>query len=165
MKIAITIFAAFCALGSAQTKISGEGKCTDKPETQQSVDVGDRSGHMLMMIKQSCNWTTPIEMEGLKAKSYTVSIFSDVSGTKSSDRGYVVITMDNGDKAFVRVQGTAMMGKNGPESGEGTWSYTGGTGKLKGLMGKGTYKSKTEGEAGIDTIEGEYSIGAAKAKK
>jgi hypothetical protein len=56
------------------------------------------------------------------------------------------------------------MGKDGPESGEGTWSFTGGTGKLRGLTGKGTYKSKTTAGVGEDTVEGEYSIVAPAAK-
>ena len=53
-------------------------------------------------------------------------------------------------------------------TGSGTWSYTGGTGKLKGLTGKGTYKSTGNAEAAEDQVEWEYSIAppaAAKTKK
>jgi hypothetical protein len=57
------------------------------------------------------------------------------------------------------------MGKEGPESDEGTWSYAGGTGKFRGLKGKGTYKGKMEADGFVDTIEGEYTVGAATAKK
>ena len=155
------------ALGFSQTKISGTGKC-EKPETQQSVDVGDRTGHALVLVKQQCTWNTPIEMEGLKTKTYVVTAIGDsstnkASTTKEQDNGYVVITMDNGDQAFVRFRGTSAMEKGQPVSGEGTWSYTGGTGKLKGITGKGTYKNSN----GEDQVEGEYSIAAAKpsAKK
>jgi hypothetical protein len=156
-----------CAgVAAAQTKISGTGKC-GKPEAQHAVEVGDRPGHMLVVVKQSCTWTTPIEMEGVKAKSYTAAITSDATGQKAQDHGYVVVTMENGDKAFVRINaGTSMMGKNGqPESDEGTWSYTGGTGKFKGLKGKGTYKGKMEADGFVDMIEGEYTLAAATAKK
>jgi hypothetical protein len=158
MKIPLLLtigLAATAALGWSQTKISGTGKC-DQPETQQSVDVGDRTGHALVLVKQPCTWTTPMEIEGLKTKSYVVSVLSDSSGAKAQDNGYVVMTMDNGDKAFVRFRGTSVPGK----AGEGTWSFTGGTGKLKGLTGKGTFK----GNGDTDEVEGEYSIAAAKPK-
>ena len=163
MKKLVTIGLCLAAAAVAQTKISGTGKC-GKPDNQQAIEVGDRPGHVLAMAKQTCSWTAPIEMAGVKAKSYTGTIMSDISGQKSVDHGYVVVTMENGDKAFVRVnQGTSTMGKDGkPESDEGTWTYIGGTGKFKGLKGKGTYKGKASGDSFEDQIEGEYTLPAAK---
>jgi hypothetical protein len=155
-----------CAvLASAQTKISGIGKCTSQPDVQQSADVGDRANHALSLVKQKCAWTTPIEMEGLKSTTYEVTVTSDSSGAKSQDRGYVIVVMDNGDKILVRFQGTGTTKDGKPDGGDGTWSYTGGTGKLKGITGKGTYKSATSGEAAEDHIEGEYTLPAPKSKK
>ena len=150
-------------LASAQTKISGTGKCNPKPDTEQAVEVGDRANHTLNVQKFSCTWTTPMEMEGLKSKAYIVTVLADSSGPKSTDRGYVVIDMDNGDKAFVRFQGSSMTKDSKPDSGEGTWSYTGGTGKLKGLTGKGTYKGANGADGYADQVEGEYMIAAPKA--
>jgi hypothetical protein len=45
------------------------------------------------------------------------------------------------------------------ESAEGTWSFAGGTGKLKGIKGKGTYKGKgaPDGSATYE-VEGEYEM-------
>jgi hypothetical protein len=151
----------------AQTKISGTGTC-GKGDASNPVEVGDRAGHVLVLAKNSCTWTTPMEMAGLKSKTYTVAATSDVTGEKSQDRGYVVITMDNGDKAYVRFQGTGTAKEGGARSGEGTWSYAGGTGKLKGLKGKGTFKSSGASADSIeDQVEGEYTLpeAAAKAKK
>ena len=166
MKKAVTVglwVIAGASLAAAQTKISGAGKCTAKPEVQQAVEVGDRAGHAMVLTKQACAWTTPLEMAGLKSKTYTVAIASDQSAGKSQDRGYVVVTMENGDKAFVRIQGTSVSTKDGaPQSDDGTWSYTGGTGKLKGLTGKGTYKGSAVADGFEDHIEGEYSLPAAK---
>jgi len=142
---------------TAQNKISGDGKC-GKPEQQQSVDVGDRAGHALALLKFSCTWTAPYEMEGVKAKDYVGTVTSDVSGAKNQDRGYVVITMENGDKAFVRFTGSGTTAKDGTATGEGTWYYTGGTGKLKGLTGKGIYKSTGNADGVEDHIEGEYAV-------
>ncbi len=161
--LTIGLCAAACAgLAAAQTKISGTGKC-EKPDAQHALEVGDKPGHMMVLVKQTCTWTTPIEMEGVKGKSYTGVMAIDASGPKSQDRGYVVVTMENGDKAFVRiVSGASMLDKDGnPVSGEGTWTYTGGTGKFKGLKGKGTYKVK----GNEDMIEGEYTLAPTTAAK
>ena len=44
-------------------------------------------------------------------------------------------------------------------SSEGTWTYTGGTGKLKGIKGKGTFKG-TPNPDGTMTyqVDGEYQL-------
>jgi hypothetical protein len=110
-----------------------------------------------------------MEMAGLKSKSYTVAASADSAGGTSQSRGYVVTIMDNGDKAYIRFQGTGTSKEGGAHTGEGTWSYTGGTGKLKGLKGKGTYKSSgATADATEDQVEGEYTLpeaGAADKKK
>ena len=46
------------------------------------------------------------------------------------------------------------------ESGEGTWTFAGGTGKLKGIKGKGTYKCKPSGDNVDCDVEGEYRLPA-----
>jgi len=164
-KFLLTLAACACA-ASAQTKIAGKGKCNPKPDAQQAIEVGDRANHNLVIVKQSCVWTEPMEMAGLKTKSYYAVVSSDAMGDKGADRGYVIVTMENGDKAFVKFQGSSMSKNGAPDTDEGTWSYTGGTGKLKGLKGKGTYKGKMVAADNFeDTIEGEYSLPAATAKK
>ncbi len=155
-------------VGAAQEKFSGAGKC-GKPDKQEMVDVGDRPGHVVAITKTSCTWSTPYEMAGVKAKSYVGVIVSDMNGEKSQDHGYVVVTMDNGDKAFVRINsGTATNTKDGKMTGEGSWVYTGGTGKLRGLKGKGTYKTTGTQDSSEDQVEGDWMLpapGAAKSKK
>jgi hypothetical protein len=163
--LVVSILLAACA-GSAlaQTKISGTGKCA-KAEASNAIEAGDRPGHMLVVSKNSCAWTAAMEMAGLKSMTYTAAVSSDITGGKSQDRGYVVMTMDNGDKAYVRFQGTGTSSPDGARSGEGTWSYTGGTGKLKGLKGKGTFKSSgSSADVTEDQVEGEYSLPEAAAK-
>ena len=164
--LAFTLLTITATIATAQTKFTGEGKC-GKSDQQQSVDVGDRAGHALVIVKISCTWTTPFEMAGLKSKDYVATVSSDVSGEKGQDRGYVVVTMDNGDKAFIRFTGSVTT-KDGTSTGVGTWSYAGGNGKLKGLTGKGTYTSTGNADSGQDHVEGEYTVPpppAPKAKK
>jgi hypothetical protein len=50
-----------------------------------------------------------------------------------------------------------------PDAAEGSWSYTGGTGKLKGLKGKGTFTGKAAADGTVTyEVEGEYTLPAAK---
>jgi len=152
-----------CAgFAAAQTKQSGVGKCDGKPEVQQSVDVGDRAGHTITIVKQTCTWSTPMDTAGMKSKDYTIVVISDTSGKNTQDRGYVVSNMENGDKAFIRFTGKGTLPAKEGEAGTGggTWTYSGGTGKLKGLTGKGTYTSANN----EDQVEGEWSIAETKKK-
>ena len=161
---ALTLIALLAAAGVAagQTKHSGEGKCKQKPEKEESLEVGDRANHVVSLTKQTCEWTTPMQIGDLKTKSYIVTGVSDRTGDTAQERGYVTVVMDNGDKAFLRYSGKGNYKDGKGTGGDGTWSYTGGTGKLRGITGKGTYKN-TGGET--DQVEGEYTLPAPKATK
>jgi len=67
--------------------------------------------------------------------------------------------MANGYKMYVRIQGSSRLKDSVVDSAEGAWSFTGGTGKLKGVEGKGTYKGKgaPDGSATYE-VEGEYEL-------
>lgn len=160
------LLAAFATSALAQTQFSASSKCA-KPDNSQSIEVGDHPGHMLVIEKGSCTWNTPVEIAGLKSTGYTYTEALDVSGAKLQVHGYVVITMENGDKAYARYQGTGSM-TGGTTTGDGAWSYTGGTGKLKGLKGKGTDKVSGGSDGSETQVEGEYSLpeaGATATKK
>jgi hypothetical protein len=153
------LFAAFASSALAQTQISGTAKC-GKPDASQSIEAGDHAGHMLLIEKvSSCTWSVPTEMAGLKSTGFVYAESVDITATKFQTHGYAVITMENGDKAYVRYQGIGSMTKEGtPASSEGTWSYSGGTGKLKGLKGRGAFKTSGTLDAGEAKLEGTYSL-------
>ena len=66
--------------------------------------------------------------------------------------------MSNGDKMYGRFHGSATLKDGAPDTAEGAWEFAGGTGKLKGIKGKGTYKG-TAGPEGITyEVEGEYTL-------
>ena len=144
----------------AQTKISGTIECA-KPDQQTAIPVNDRPGHAFVVVKVKCTWTKPLELAGVQTKTGEDTAFSEVDGAKSRDSGYDVTTMANGDKFFVRFSGTSMTDKNGvPQTQSGTWSFVSGTGKLKGITGKGTFKGKGAADESVTTeVEGEYQIG------
>ena len=146
---------ALVALTTAQTKISGTAQC-GKPDAQQKVDVPDHPGHAISMSQAKCTWSKPMEVAGLKSKEGVTTDMNDIRSDTAHGHGYYVDTMENGDKAFVSFQGTASMKDN---TSEGKWNYTGGTGKLKGIKGQGTYKGKgaQDGTVTFD-VEGEYTL-------
>ena len=162
---AVGLVALFASVAGAQTKVSGAQKC-DKPEVVGTQEVTDKAGHTMSLVKYSCKWTTPMEMEGLKTKDGASVAFSDVTATRASADGTYVENMENGDKYFVSFRDSSAMKDGKPGAAKGTWSYTGGTGKLKGVSGKGTYgvTVNADGTASV-TVEGEYSIAAPAMKK
>src|SRR5579862_8675196 len=163
LKLKITLLFAglilMAASAGAQTKISGTIQC-GKPDPQTAIPIGDRDGHAFVVGKDKCTWTKPMELAGVQTKTGEDTVFSEANGVKSRDSGYHVSTMANGDKFVVRFSGTSTTDKNGViQAQSGTWSFVSGTGKLKGLTGKGTFKAKgtADGSATTD-VEGEYQI-------
>jgi hypothetical protein len=139
---------------AAQTKVSGTALFA-KPDPQTIVATGDGAGHSLGVGQRKCTWTTAMEVGGEKSKEGMSTATMDIKGDTARTHGYHVTTTDAGDKYFVSFQGTAVL-KDGAETSEkGTWSFTGGTGKLKGIAGKGTYTCAPSGDGMSCDIEGE----------
>ena len=113
------------------------------------LPVGDVPDHSLALVQVKCTYTKPMEIEGAKSVAAVVTITNEVSGDDVRARGRQVIRMDSGDKVFASHEGTGT-----PEGQDGTWSFTGGTGKLKGIKGKGTYSCSSSGCA----IAGDYQL-------
>ena len=155
----ITLFLlALATAAGAQTKISGTAQC-GKPDPLHSIDVGDRPSHSLSISKANCTWTKPMEIAGSQTKDGFSVGSADVSATKAQISGYHVSNMASGDKFYVRYRGTDTLKDGAPQSSEGTWSFTGGTGKLKGIKGKGTYKGAPSADGSMTyEVEGEYEL-------
>lgn len=156
---------ALAASATAQTKASGTLQCA-KSDPMNSIEVGDRPGHMYVLEKQACTWTKPMDVGGMQAKEGVSVQTNEVNAGKSNGGGSHTGTVEGGDKYMVRFTGHATMDKSGvPTSITGTWSYTGGTGKLKGISGKGTYKNSgapnADGSQSFE-VEGEYTLPAKK---
>ena len=141
---------------SAQTKISGALSCM-KPDPLNSIDTGDGSGTVMNLAKVQCTWTKGMEMAGVTTKDGSSVSASEVHGGKTKDHGIHVGNMANGDKYYVHFQSTGTAKPDHSGTSDGTWSFDGGTGKLKGLTGKGTYKAtnNADGTSTVDVL-GEY---------
>lgn len=152
------IVLALSTFAVTQTKISGTVQC-GKPTEEHHVDVGDRPHHSLMISKGNCTWTKPMDIGGTQTKEDVGSAFDEVNGNTSEGHGYVVGTLANGDKMYVRTQGSAKLKDGAVQTADGRWSFSGGTGKVKGIKGKGTYKGAAAPDGSVSyDVEGEYQL-------
>jgi hypothetical protein len=69
-----------------------------------------------------------MEIAGTQTEEDVGTNFDDVHGSKSEGHGYIVGSLANGDKIYVRIQGSSTLKNDNIETAEGTWSFTGGTG-------------------------------------
>jgi hypothetical protein len=70
-----------------------------------------------------------------------------------------VAVLANGDELFVRFKGITMFKDTLPQTGQGKWKFTGGTGKLKGIKGDGIYTGQfnPDGTSSFE-IKGNYQL-------
>jgi hypothetical protein len=154
----VTAAVLFCvATAAAQNKVSGTAQC-GKPDPQQMVPVGDRPDHNLAVAQFKCTYTKPMEIGGDKSKEGVSTETSDISGNTGRAHGFHVATMESGDKFFVWYQGTSTSKDNAVVEVKGNWGFTGGSGKLKGIKGKGTFTCKPSGDGLSCDVEGEYEL-------
>ena len=165
MKKTILLFFLVCAIASlalAQTKVTGTCQCS-KPDPMHSIAVADHEGHMLMLEQAKCTWTKPMEMAGSKSKEGSSTDSGEVDGNTTTYSGFHTSSMESGDQFFVGYKGTATAKDGKPVGSKGTWWFTSGTGKLKGIKGKGTFAGKPTDDGGvIFDVMGTYTIPAAK---
>jgi len=147
---------------AAQTKISGTLACA-KPAPLYSLDVGDRTGHVLVLAKSTCSWTQPMLIDGVNTtESHDVNMV-DVDGLNSDSNGYDVTDMANGDRVFIRFSGTDRSMTDGKPLSSGTWRFIGGTGRFKGISGKGTYKGGPDANGiYVSEIDCDYTLPASR---
>jgi hypothetical protein len=158
------VLLALAGAAAAQTKFSGGQQCA-KPNPEYTVPVGDRPDHVMSLSKDKCTWTSG-EMAGVQLKEEDDTVVSDISSKVARDTGFGVGVMANGDKYFGHFEGTTAMKDKAPVGTAGTFTFTGGTGKLKGVKGKCTYKGTWNPDGtGTFQIEGEYTLPAAKSAK
>ena len=99
------------------------------------------------------------EIGGDKSKDGVNSATVEITGNTAKGRGIHVATMESGDKYFVRYQDTSVAKDGVPQGVKGKWEFTGGTGKLKNIKGKGTLTcAPPTGDMLSCEVEGEYLL-------
>ena len=157
----VLALAGACCLWSAgavgQTKVSWSDNC-GKADPDYTVQVGDPGSHSFGLGQLKCHATKPAEIGGDKGKEALVTSASESSGNKSRQHGVYVLSMESGDKVSLPYQGTTVLKDGKPASASGTWSFAEGTGKLKGIKGKGTWHCSPAGDGWSCSGEGEYEL-------
>ena len=156
----LLIILALAAFSTAQTNISGTVSCA-KPDQVQKIDVGDKPGHAYAISQGKCTWTKPMDIAGTQTHDDVGTNFNEMTTAGAHGHGYVLGTMANGDKFVARTEGKDSYKDGKPVSTTGTWSFVSaeGTGKLKGVTGKGTYKGKPDADGNmIIEVEGSYQL-------
>jgi hypothetical protein len=142
----------------AQTKISGTLQC-DKGDPQNVIPVGDRAGHSFMITQTKCTWRKPLEVEGAKSTDDLSTFFNEITGNRVRQRGFAIASYAGGDKTHTRFQGSGILKEGVLQSTAGTWTTVAGTGKLKGIKAKGTFKGKGNPDGTtVFEVEGEYEM-------
>jgi hypothetical protein len=139
------------------TKITGTLEC-GKPEITK-MEVGDAPHHVLSLGEEPCRWTKGVKLGRLKISRGESRMMRDERGDTAAIRGYHVGRAINGDAYFFRFDGQVQIRTDLPDLLHGRWAFTGGTGELAGLEGKGSFKGVqgTDGTTKLE-FEGEYRL-------
>jgi len=153
----LLIVMAFAASAVAQNRLSGSAKCA-KPDKDYRIEVADQTGHVFNIIHVTCAYTKG-EIAGIPIREEVDTAFYDISEDVARGQIAGVMNMANGDKVYIRAQSTLTLKAGAHQADLGKWSFSGGTGKLKGLKGNGTYRANiaADGTATAE-IEGEYEV-------
>jgi hypothetical protein len=157
--VSLFLLGVLVAVGiSAQTKTSGTATCKPDPASQPPVALTDKPNHSFAVGKAQCTWTN-FAVAGLEYKDGTSTSLNETTGDTSSFNGYHMATMTNGDTTVSKFQGSAKLRDGKPVSDEGTWSFTSGTGKVKGIKGKGTFKGTANADGSVTyQVDGAYQL-------
>jgi hypothetical protein len=146
----------------AQTKFSGTLEC-GKADPTYTIQIPDREGYSFEIGQNKCTWTKPFAIAGLESKNNVQAESDEVTGNTIKAIAYGFTQFSNGDKAFHRGVSTA---DQKAQTSSGKWTFTAGTGKLRGIKGSGTstckIRSAESGGGYACEIEGEYTLPAAK---
>jgi hypothetical protein len=117
-----------------------ESPDSNRAKTALTSAVPGQEGHVIKQITQTWKYTSPNkEFDGALGIAVDQQ---DIVGDQLTQKGYAMSRSTNGDETYFTFQSTGKL--SGQElSGSGTWQWTGGTGKFKGVKGGGpfTYKA------------------------
>lgn len=143
---------------SAQTKTSGKALCKPDPASPAPVALTDKANHAFAVDRALCTWTG-FTVAGQPYKDAISTSLNEITGDSSSFNGYHTATTTTGDTTTAKFQGTGKAKDGKPVSGEGTWTFSSGTGKLAGIKGGGTFKGTANPDGTMTyQVDGEYQL-------
>ena len=153
----LTILCGASAQSAEKKKISGSGGKGLREISKSVVYPGDVPKHELIQITSIETITsTETNFNDIEVQQYYQNDLVAGSGTSS---GYRILLHKNGDESYNKFKGTQkLIIKEGGEwevAFEGTWRFTGGTGKFINIKGGGTYQGKVTKKGYAYDWEGE----------
>ena len=137
------------------------GSFTGSVKLQTAVTLSDQSKHELNLAE--IGGTQKASDEKWNNATITYWGFTDVVEGKGSQRGYFTQVHTEGDRDWGTFEGKVVT-SSGQITVEGTWQFSGGSGKFKGLSGNGTFKTKMSSPSQVEaTWQGTYELASAKA--
>lgn len=143
------------------TKITGS--FSGKIRTQAAATLFHEDNHALTLVEVAGTQTSPDPLyNGAKITYWGTG---DLENGTGPQKGYWCNERANGDRDWGTFEGKITT--SGQEvSMEGTFKFTGGTGKFKGITGGGKYKGHFPSVTDVvNKWEGEYTLASAKAAK
>jgi hypothetical protein len=137
------------------------GSFAGKARLQTAVALSDSPNHELNLIEV----TGPQKSADTKWNDSRVTYWgmADLVAGVGPQRGYFVNDHADGDRDWGIFEGKITTSGEQVTL-EGTWKFTGGTGKFNGLIGMGSYKGRMTSPSEVDmNWTGEYQLAQAKA--
>ena len=137
------------------------GSFSGNASVQTSISLPDRPTHALNLAEirglQKCS------DEKWNNASITYWGFTDIIEGKGTQRGYFVNSHGGEDRDWGTFEGKVAT-ISGQITVEGTWQFTGGSGKFSGLAGNGTFKTRLTSPTDVEASwQGTYELAGAKA--
>ena len=141
------------------TKVSGS--FSGKAVWQASVSLKDQPNHDMILGEIAGPQKSSDEKWNNAAVTYWNTI--DLLSGNGPQRGYFINVRPDGESDRGSFEGKVTT--TGAEVRlEGTWKYTGGTGKFSGITGNGTYRGRMVSPTQVEmTWEGEYQLAGTKS--
>ncbi len=152
----MVLFLAPALAGAQGTKMSGTAVC-DPPSVQHVLPVEGRPHHSYAVNQVKCTWTRPWQIGGVANKAGVGTGVVEDHGTWSHSSGTYVDTMANGDVVYYQYEFKTTVKEGKSQISGHKWELVGGTGKLKGVKGKGSCNATTQEDGKVVyECQGEY---------
>jgi len=132
------------------------GSFSGRATAQSTITLDDISDHDLSLLEvRGVQKSTDEKWNNSKITYWGTA---DLIAGNGPQRGYFVNEHSDGDRDFGTFEGR-IAASGGQVTLEGAWTFTGGTGKLKGLSGGGKYKGRMTSLLEVEnTWDGTYQI-------
>jgi hypothetical protein len=132
------------------------GSFSGRATSQSTLALDDISNHDLNLLEvKGIQKSTDENWNNSKITYWGTA---DLIADNGPQRGYFVNEHSDGDRDFGTFEGR-IVASGGQVTLEGTWKFTGGTGKFKGLTGGGNYKGRMTSPTDVENAwDGTYQI-------